>query len=370
MRVVPINRAEQVENQILRIGKVEHGRVGVEVQSVGQSLADSFKLNSPSAAELGGPGYGFSGADPSRPDAAAVDPGRAQAGQRVDWPDRQGCAGTRRRSRQQDDVVLEVDGTPVQSVAELRNLANHHGKEVALLIQRGARRTFTATDSRRVAWIGRHLAEHLALRPCNRAESFLSGELPGPAMCPGRMRATARHADGEGTGRRIRGQKNGRMLLCNADVYAGLMSTFVCSGAAFGLVALLTFSGVALGAETAQQGARRDGVIGALSQQIRQEVATAKACRVRQALSFSGGARIRVLSPDELRAVLGRDVVAPIDGRTFPNDQPIETVEVHAPHGLREAPLQASIPFGLAGIVWGMQHPTEAWRLVMPVIPT
>jgi serine protease Do len=47
---IPINLAEQVENQIVKNGKVEHGRLGVEVQTLDQSLADSVKLSSPNGA--------------------------------------------------------------------------------------------------------------------------------------------------------------------------------------------------------------------------------------------------------------------------------------------------------------------------------
>src|SRR5579863_7851294 len=47
---IPINLAEQVETQIVKNGKVEHGRLGIEVQTLNQSLADSFKLNSPNGA--------------------------------------------------------------------------------------------------------------------------------------------------------------------------------------------------------------------------------------------------------------------------------------------------------------------------------
>ena len=43
---------------------------------------------------------------------------------------------------QQGDVVLSVDGTPVQSVAQLRDLVQNHDKQVALLIQRGDSRIF------------------------------------------------------------------------------------------------------------------------------------------------------------------------------------------------------------------------------------
>ena len=47
---IPINLAEGVEQQIVKTGKVEHGRLGVEVQSVDQSLAQSFKLSTPAGA--------------------------------------------------------------------------------------------------------------------------------------------------------------------------------------------------------------------------------------------------------------------------------------------------------------------------------
>ena len=44
---IPINLAQGVEQQIVKTGKVEHGRLGVEIQNVNQSLAQSFKLSSP-----------------------------------------------------------------------------------------------------------------------------------------------------------------------------------------------------------------------------------------------------------------------------------------------------------------------------------
>jgi hypothetical protein len=36
--------------------------------------------------------------------------------------------------------------------------------------------------------------------------------------------------------------------------------------------------------------------------------------------------------------------------------------------GVRERPLQAQIPLGLAGVAWGFRHPGEAWRLFLPVL--
>jgi serine protease Do len=43
---------------------------------------------------------------------------------------------------QPGDVVLSVDGKPVQTVEELRRLVESHDKQVALLIQRGNNRLF------------------------------------------------------------------------------------------------------------------------------------------------------------------------------------------------------------------------------------
>jgi serine protease Do len=39
-------------------------------------------------------------------------------------------------------VVLSVDGTPVHSVAQLREMVQKHEKQIALLIQRGEARLF------------------------------------------------------------------------------------------------------------------------------------------------------------------------------------------------------------------------------------
>jgi serine protease Do len=43
---------------------------------------------------------------------------------------------------QPGDVVLSVDGTPVQTVAQLRKMVKDHDKQIALLIQRGDARLF------------------------------------------------------------------------------------------------------------------------------------------------------------------------------------------------------------------------------------
>ena len=213
---IPINLAVHIEDQIVKTGKVAHSRLGVEVQTLDQSLADSFKLKSPngalvakvapdSAAERAGIKVGdvilkFNGASivdagqlSARVGAAAPGDkatleiwrdGRKQsltatvgdaaaagtladAGNGASAPARLGLAlrplspEERRQTGvssglvvedaqgraaeagiQPGDVVLSVDGTPVQSVEQLRKMVQEHDKQIALLIQRGDARVF------------------------------------------------------------------------------------------------------------------------------------------------------------------------------------------------------------------------------------
>ena len=83
---IPINLAVQVKDQLVKTGKVAHSRLGVEVQTLNQSLADSFKLNSPNGALVA----------KVVPDSAA-----AQAGIKV------------------GDVILKFNGTPIIDAGSL-----------------------------------------------------------------------------------------------------------------------------------------------------------------------------------------------------------------------------------------------------------
>jgi serine protease Do len=215
---IPINLAKQVQEQIVKTGRVAHGRLGVHVQAVDQSLADSFGLDSPagalvssvepdSAAAEAGLKAGdvilqFNGA-PVRDSAAlsmrvnTTAPGEKakldvwRDGKRIELTakirsaddgrvasagDRPGAASAdalgltvrplTRDEREQagvssglvvegaegkaaqagiqeGDVLLGVDGTPVESVAQLRKLVQEkRNKRAALLIQRGDERIF------------------------------------------------------------------------------------------------------------------------------------------------------------------------------------------------------------------------------------
>jgi serine protease Do len=212
---IPINLAVQIKDQIVKTGKVEHSRLGVEVQTLDQSLANSFKLKSPngaivakvvpdSAAERAGVRVGdvilkFNGSPivdagqlsarvgvASPGDKATLEIWRdgktmnltatigsaskaltADEGPGASAPARLGLAlrplnqDERRQAGvsgglvvedaagraaeagiQPGDVVLSVDGTPVQSVEQLRKMVQEHDKQIALLIQRGDVRLF------------------------------------------------------------------------------------------------------------------------------------------------------------------------------------------------------------------------------------
>jgi serine protease Do len=212
---IPINLAVQIKDQIVKTGKVAHSRLGVEVQTLDQSLADSFKLKAPngalvakvvpdSAAAKAGVKAGDvilkfndtpivdAGQLSARVGAAApgdkasleiwrdgktlsltatignaAQPASQDDGVNASAPARLGLSlrPLNQEERQQagvtgglvveesqgraaeagiqpGDVVLSVDGTPVQSVAQLRKMVQEHDKQIALLIQRGDARLF------------------------------------------------------------------------------------------------------------------------------------------------------------------------------------------------------------------------------------
>jgi len=212
---IPINLAVQIKDQIVKTGKVAHSRLGVEVQTLDQSLADSFKMKSPNGALVAKvvPDSAAANAGIKVGDVilkfngdAIVDAGQLSAhvgatapGEKASleiWRDGKALTLTatignaaqsasveesasasaparlglalrplspeeRRQAGvsgglvvedsqgraaeagiQAGDVVLSVDGTPVQSVEQLRKMVQEHQKQIALLIQRGDARLF------------------------------------------------------------------------------------------------------------------------------------------------------------------------------------------------------------------------------------
>jgi len=83
---IPIDLAVRVKDQIVATGKASHARLGVTIQDVNQTLADSFKLDKPEGALI-------SSINPGSPaDKAGLQPG---------------------------DIVRKVDGQPIESSGDL-----------------------------------------------------------------------------------------------------------------------------------------------------------------------------------------------------------------------------------------------------------
>jgi serine protease Do len=112
---IPINVATQVEEQLVKTGKVERGRIGVAIQEVTQSLAESFGLERPegalvSSVENGGPA-----------EKAGIKPG---------------------------DVLLSIDGKKIEQSAELPPLVANvkPGAKASFEVWRdGGKRTVAVT---------------------------------------------------------------------------------------------------------------------------------------------------------------------------------------------------------------------------------
>ncbi len=154
---IPINVAEQIESQIVKTGKVEHGRLGIEVQNVSQSLAQSFKLGAPAGALV-------AEVQPDSPAAAAG----LKAG----------------------DVILRFNDSPIRSAGDLSSRVHMAtpGDQARLEVWRdGKERTITtridSTDrseaSNTAAAREEHASLGLTLRPLTQEEREQAGVSDG-----------------------------------------------------------------------------------------------------------------------------------------------------------------------------------------------
>lgn len=211
---IPIEVATRVQQQIQGGGKARHARLGVTIQDVNQSFADSFKLERPAGAlvagvEAGGPAAqaGLRSGDVvlkfnDQPIVASSDlpallgqatPGETatleiwRQGKREQLKAKLGEAGEPQQAKAEDeqatpagklglalrplqqgerrgaegglvvqdaggaaaragvrpgDVLLAINGTPVSSVEQVREVVAAADKSVALLVQRGSEKIF------------------------------------------------------------------------------------------------------------------------------------------------------------------------------------------------------------------------------------
>lgn len=157
---IPINLAKQIQQQIVKTGKVTHGRLGVHVQAVDQSLADSFGLDSPAGALVSS----------VEPDSAASEAG-LKAG----------------------DVILKYNGEPVRDSAELSMLVNttmpgekakldvwRNGKQIDLAAKiRSADDGLVASADHSGSGASSSAALGLTVRPLTREEREQAGVTGG-----------------------------------------------------------------------------------------------------------------------------------------------------------------------------------------------
>ena len=111
------------------------------------------------------------------------------------------------------------------------------------------------------------------------------------------------------------------------------------------------------------------------SQEVRKEFDELNVQRVAQAFAdMKVGSAQATVSPEDLQLMLGPE--DPVTARSNPaivgshTDAQLATVEIatRAPPGIHESAVQAQIPYGFAGMAWAFQHPTQAWRLLLPVL--
>jgi len=138
------------------------------------------------------------------------------------------------------------------------------------------------------------------------------------------------------------------------------MSIVLTSAVAFALLMLLASDSAAAAA------GKPPAALPASSQSIEAEIDAAERRRVLH--SFSA-LRFRpvtsAISPEQLDATLG---ASPTASPANPaNPLPEVDVQARAPPRAPPAPLQSRIPFGLAAVVWAFRHPSEAWRIFLPI---
>jgi serine protease Do len=155
---VPINLAEGIEQQIVKTGKVEHGRLGVEIQNVNQSLAQSFKLSSPAGALVA----------QVEPDSAAAHAG-VKVGDVIEKFNGAAIADA-------GQLSVRVSGTAPGEKATIELMRD--GKPVTLTVTIGSASSATVAKNGEAAPEGTHLG--LVVRPLTadeRAQAGVSGGL-------------------------------------------------------------------------------------------------------------------------------------------------------------------------------------------------
>ncbi len=128
MRVNTTPPGEKVTLDIWRDGKAKSLTARIRSAS-----AETVASNDPAKAEQTQLGLALRPLSPDEREQVGVEHGLVVEGA-------QGKAAA--AGIQEGDVVIGVDGTPIESVDQLRKIVKDHKKQVALLIQRGEDRIF------------------------------------------------------------------------------------------------------------------------------------------------------------------------------------------------------------------------------------
>jgi serine protease Do len=155
---IPINLAQNVEQQIVKTGKVEHGRLGIQIQNVNQSLAKSFKLGAPTGALVA----------EVEPDSAASRAG-IKAGDVIEKFNGVAIADA-------GQLSVRVNGTAPGEKVSMEVVRD--GKPVTITATIGSANNETVAKNGEVAPEGAHLGMKLRpLTPDERAQTGVSGGL-------------------------------------------------------------------------------------------------------------------------------------------------------------------------------------------------
>jgi len=144
---IPIDLAMKIKDELVKHGKVSHGRIGVSIQEVNQALAESFGLDTPRGALVG-----------------SVEPG----------------SPAEKAGIQTGDVILSIDGEAISRIGDLpsRVAARKPGERATLALWRNGKERaveitigeFPADKVAGVASGGEHAKLGVMVRPLDSGE--------------------------------------------------------------------------------------------------------------------------------------------------------------------------------------------------------
>jgi serine protease Do len=137
---IPLDVALHVKDEIIAHGHVDHARLGVTLQDLSAPLAASFGLKAPDGALVASvvPGSAAAKAGLKAGDViTAVDSAAVQVA---------GDVSSRVGVAKPGDVLLALNGRPVERVEQVREALRSHPEQVALLVARDGQQIFVPVN--------------------------------------------------------------------------------------------------------------------------------------------------------------------------------------------------------------------------------